>query len=88
MGYRSSDKLNYFLILIYTWIFTAGPEQINASQTGLLHLIVKDDKGNLHELMLENALVVPRLSQNLKVINSSLKLDIRHSFMKIRLEMV
>ena len=26
---------------------------------------MKDDKGNLHELMLENALVAPRLSQNL-----------------------
>jgi hypothetical protein len=26
---------------------------------------VKDDKGNLHRLMLENALVVPRLSYNL-----------------------
>ena len=36
-----------------------------AWQTGLLHFIVKDDKGNLHELMLENALVAPKLSQNL-----------------------
>jgi hypothetical protein len=26
---------------------------------------VKDDKGNSHQIMLENALVVPNLSQNL-----------------------
>ncbi len=48
-----------------TVIHTAGPENFTATQTGLLHLLVKDDKGNMHQLMLENALVVPRLSQNL-----------------------
>ena len=48
-----------------TEIHTAGPDQLKASHSGLLHLIVKDDKGNLHQLMLENALVVPNLSQNL-----------------------
>ena len=46
-------------------INTAGPETLSASQTGLLNLLVKDDKGNMHQLMLENALVVPGLSQNL-----------------------
>jgi hypothetical protein len=48
-----------------TVIHTAGPENLTATQTGLLHLLVKDDKGNMHQLMLENALVVPGLSQNL-----------------------
>ncbi len=39
---------------------TAGPENLAATQTGLLHLLVKEeDKGNMHQLMLENALVVP-----------------------------
>ena len=46
-------------------INTAGPETLNTSQTELLNLLVKDDKGNMHQLMLENALVVPGLSQNL-----------------------
>jgi hypothetical protein len=48
-------------------INTAGPETLKASQTGLLNLLVKDDKGNtgMHQLMLENALVVPGLFQNL-----------------------
>ncbi len=44
---------------------TAGPDQLRASHSELLHLVVKDDKGNLHQLMLENAPVVPNLSQNL-----------------------
>jgi hypothetical protein len=47
-----------------TVVHTAGPENLTATQTGLLHLLVKDYKGNMHQLMLENALVVPRL-QNL-----------------------
>ncbi len=48
-------------------INTTGPETLKASQTGLLlvNLRVKDDKGNMHQLMLENALVVPGLSLNL-----------------------
>jgi hypothetical protein len=46
-------------------INTARPETLNASQTGLLNLLVKDDKGNMHQQMLENALVVQGLSQNL-----------------------
>ncbi len=46
-------------------INTAGPETLSASHTGLLNLLVNDDKGNMHQLMLENALVVPGLSQNL-----------------------
>jgi hypothetical protein len=33
-------------------INTAGPETLSALQTGLLNLLVKDDKGN--QLMLEN----------------------------------
>ena len=62
---RQDDNLMWPLFPSSTIIHTAGSEQLKASQTGLLHLIVKDDKGNLHELLLENALVVPRLSQNL-----------------------
>jgi hypothetical protein len=46
-------------------INTAGPETLKASQTGLLNLLVEDNKGNMHQLILENALVVPGLSQNL-----------------------
>ncbi len=34
---------------------TAGPGNLKASQTGLLNLLVKNDKGHLHQLMLENA---------------------------------
>jgi hypothetical protein len=49
----------------FTVIHTAGPENLTATQTGLKHLLVEDDKGNTHQLMLENALVVPGLSQNL-----------------------
>jgi hypothetical protein len=48
-------------------IHTAGPKNLTATQTGLLQLLVKNDKGklgNMHQLMLENALVVG-LSQNL-----------------------
>jgi hypothetical protein len=48
-----------------TMIHTAGPEYLTATQTGLLHLLAVDDKGNMHQLMLEKALVVPGLSQNL-----------------------
>ena len=55
-----------------TVIHTAGPENLTATQTGLLHLLVKDDKGNMHQLMLENALVVPGLSQNLTSLTKNL----------------
>ncbi len=48
-----------------TVIHTAGTENLTATQTGLLHLLVQDDKGNMHQLMLEIALVVPGLSHNL-----------------------
>jgi hypothetical protein len=48
-----------------TVIHTAGPENLTATQAGLLQLLDKGDKGNMHQLMLENNLVVPRLSQNL-----------------------
>ena len=48
-----------------TVINTAGPDQLTASKSGLLNLLVKDDKENMHQIMLENALVVPGLSQNL-----------------------
>jgi hypothetical protein len=51
----------YPLLPVSMVIHTAGPEQLKASQIGLLHLKVKDDQENLHEIMLENARVVPRL---------------------------
>ena len=62
---RQDESLMYPLFPSSTVIHTAGPDQLRASHSGLLHLIVKDDKGNLHQLQLENALVVPNLSQNL-----------------------
>jgi hypothetical protein len=46
-------------------INTAGPETLKASQSGLLILLVKDDRGNIHQLILKNDFVVPGLSQNL-----------------------
>ena len=46
-------------------ISTAGRDQLAASQSGFLNLLVKDDKGHMHQIMLEDALVVPGLSQNL-----------------------
>ena len=46
-------------------ISTAGLDPLAASQSGLLNLLVKDDEGNMHQIMLEDALVVPGLSQNL-----------------------
>ncbi len=48
-----------------TIINTAGPDKLRATEAGMLNLLVKDDKGNVHQIMLENALVVPGLSQNL-----------------------
>jgi hypothetical protein len=48
-----------------TIINTAGPDILRATEAGLLNLLVKDEKGNVHQLMLEKALVVPGLSQNL-----------------------
>ena len=62
---RQDERLKFPIFPSSTVIHIAGSEQLKAWQTGLLHFIVKDDKGNLHELMLENALVAPRLSQNL-----------------------
>ena len=62
---RQDESLMYPLFPSSTVIHTAGPDQLRALHSGLLHLIVKDDKGNLHQLQLENALVVPNLSQNL-----------------------
>ena len=66
-----------------TVINTAGPDQLRASKSGLLNLLVKDEKGNMHQIMLENALVVPGLSQNPRHINSLLKMDIWYSFTKL-----
>ena len=48
-----------------TIINTAGPDKLRATEAGMLNLLVKDDKGNMHQIMLENALIVPGLSQNL-----------------------
>jgi hypothetical protein len=46
-------------------ITTAGPEELVATQSGLLSMIVRDSNGNLHELFVENALVVPNLTKDL-----------------------
>ena len=62
---RQDDSMMNPLFSSSTLISTAGPEQLTASHSGLLHLIVKDDKGHLHRSMLENALVVLRSSHNL-----------------------
>ena len=63
--WRLDESLVHPLLPSSTVIHTAGPDQLRASHSGLLHLIVKDDKEYLHQLMLENALIVPNLSQNL-----------------------
>ncbi len=52
-----------------TMIHTAGPDNL-ATQTGLLYLLVNDDEGNTHQLMLENAPVVPGLSHTLHLTNN------------------
>jgi uncharacterized membrane protein YqjE len=62
---RQDDSLMFPLFPSSTVINTAGPDQLTASKSGLLNLLVQDDKGNMHQIMLENALVVPGLSQNL-----------------------
>ncbi len=49
-----------------TVINTAGPDQLRASKSGLLNLLVKDEKGNMHQIMLENALVFSGLSPSHK----------------------
>ncbi len=46
-------------------ISTAGPEEIQATHAGLLSMIVRDKTGNMHELKIERALVVPNLSKDL-----------------------
>jgi hypothetical protein len=46
-------------------ISTARPDRWTASQASLLNLLVKDDKGNMHQIMLEVTLVVPGSIQNL-----------------------
>ena len=48
---RQDENLMYPLFPSSTVISTAGPEQLTASKTGLLHLLVKDDKGNMHQLL-------------------------------------
>jgi hypothetical protein len=62
---RQDESLMYPLFPSSTVFRTAGPEELKALQTGfkLVHLKVKDYEANLHEFMLENALVVSRLSQ-------------------------
>ena len=48
-----------------TIINTAGPEQLSALKFGLLSMYLKDSKGNLHQMLAENYLVIQSLSQNL-----------------------
>jgi hypothetical protein len=62
---RQENSLMCSLLPSSTVISTAGPENLTASQSGMLNMLLKDDKGNLHQLVLENALVVPGLSHNL-----------------------
>jgi hypothetical protein len=82
-AYLRQDNSLFSSYLPSTMVFNiAGPETLSASQTGLLNLLVKDDKRNMHQLKLENALVVPGLSQNLRRTNNSLKTDIWFSFIK------
>ena len=45
-------------------ILTAGMKQLTALQPGLLNLLVEDDLENMRQRLPENAMVVPRLSQN------------------------
>jgi hypothetical protein len=44
---------------------TAGPDQLAYPQSGLLNLLVKEDKGNMYRIMLEEALVVPVFSHKI-----------------------
>ena len=46
-------------------ITTAGPDELSARESGLLSMIVRDRTGNMHELLVENALVVPNLTRDL-----------------------
>ncbi len=62
---RQDDSLMCPIFPSSTEINTAGPDQLRASKSGILNLLGKDDKGNMHQIMLENALFVPGLSQNL-----------------------
>ncbi len=62
---RQDESLMCPLMPSSTVIHTVGPDHSKATQAGLLNLLVKGDKGNMHQILLENALVVPRLSQNL-----------------------
>ncbi len=62
---RQDDSLVCPLMPSSTVIHTAGPDRLKATQAGLLNRLVNDDKGNMHQIMLENALVLPGLSQNL-----------------------
>jgi hypothetical protein len=69
-------------------ISTAGPGRLTASQSGLLpvSILVKDDKGNMHQIMLEDALVVPGLSQISHRTNNLLKMDTWYSSTRINPE--
>ena len=62
---RQDNQLMFPLHPASTTINTAGPDQLKASHSGLLNLLLKDDKGNVHQMLIENALLVPGLSQNL-----------------------
>ena len=59
------ERSMHCMIPSNTIINTAGPEQLSASKSGLLSMYLKDSKGNLHQTLAKNALVVQGLSQNL-----------------------
>ena len=59
-GYlRQSDDMMLHMLPSRTIINTAGPDQLAASVSGMLNLLVKDQNGNTHQVRVANALVVP-----------------------------
>ena len=62
---RQTSNMMHPLLPSSTVINTAGPNTITASHSGLLNILVKDVKNNMHQMRVENALIVPGLTQNL-----------------------
>ena len=62
---RQTAQSMSYLVSSETKISTAGPLELEATHSGLLSMLLRDRDGNLHELLIERALVVPSLTQNL-----------------------
>jgi hypothetical protein len=62
---RKDPRSMKYLVGSTVRITTAGPEELVATQSGLLSMLVRDSNGNLHELFVENSLVVPNLTKDL-----------------------